>query len=339
MLPWADWSEWLELKTMLTNGDYDAARDRVAIYQMRRRAAVPITVVTSVALSSQLKNPSTDPYTQRLSLAMSITRFVNGMTDRLQPRAQGSFSRSVYSLAVELQLPLILVEIRHQSSHNTLPRLTTLESGARQALQWLEQFYWEPQQKNVEEQLENDLSRLGSIFANGSSGGAEDPSMSLLRAENGEGRGDANGKNLNSALESLQSLSERVSERIEKRETMQKPQPALAGSKRKSWTMCDDREAWKPLPLGLAPGQTKVPRISYQPKLEPHAHPAISNLVPPRNTECNGINEAGRLSAQDVSGRKALSAGETAYVEGLVSHYKNLITPQDRKSPRRPKPT
>ena len=42
-------------------------------------------------------------------------------------------------------LPRILVDIRHEASHNELPSLALLRLGAATALAWLSQSYWQQQ--------------------------------------------------------------------------------------------------------------------------------------------------------------------------------------------------
>lgn len=42
-------------------------------------------------------------------------------------------------------LPRILVDIRHEASHNELPSLALLRLGATSALAWLSQSYWQQQ--------------------------------------------------------------------------------------------------------------------------------------------------------------------------------------------------
>lgn len=148
VVPWTDWEEWATLRAQLHHGDLAAASATAALYRMRRPAALPLAVQSTVALRTLLvagaRNES-DSHARRLGLAMALVRLVNGMTDRIQPRADGAAARSVHSLAKALALPPILVELRHQATHNALPRLDALEDAACLALQWLEAVYWVPQ--------------------------------------------------------------------------------------------------------------------------------------------------------------------------------------------------
>jgi ribosomal biogenesis protein LAS1 len=64
---------------------------------------------------------------------------VNGITDSLQ---RGKVAVSVASLAHTAGLPRLLVDIRHEATHNELPGLPVLRLAAQQALAWLHTQYW-----------------------------------------------------------------------------------------------------------------------------------------------------------------------------------------------------
>ncbi len=61
-------------------------------------------------------------------------------------------------------LPRILVDIRHEASHNELPSLALLRLGAAAALAWLSQSYWQQQADHValrKSQIQDLLQVLG----------------------------------------------------------------------------------------------------------------------------------------------------------------------------------
>jgi ribosomal biogenesis protein LAS1 len=64
---------------------------------------------------------------------------VNGITDSQQ---KGRVAVSVASLACAAGLPRLLVDLRHEATHNELPSLQVLRLAARQALAWLQASYW-----------------------------------------------------------------------------------------------------------------------------------------------------------------------------------------------------
>ena len=47
-------------------------------------------------------------------------------------------------------LPRLLVDIRHEASHNELPSLPLLRLGTAQSLQWLTESYWDRQTKHLQ---------------------------------------------------------------------------------------------------------------------------------------------------------------------------------------------
>lgn len=252
VVPWASWEEWTEIRDMLSCGDVTGATGRMTRYRVRRPTATPLTMQASVSLVAQLTHPLPDPYTQRLALAMMLTRLVNGATDRLQPRGGAAAARSVYGLAGELGLPLGLVEVRHQASHNALPRGEALVSAAKQALLWLEHAYWVPQKAaadRAEEAQPVHLAQLQATFE-----GTDVAEVQWKREGNEEG----------DALSTMKTLIRGMKSTLGGAACEPKPsrkvQMPVEGMRRKRrWASCGQCEIWKRLPLGLAPGQTVVP--------------------------------------------------------------------------------
>lgn len=78
----------------------------------------------------------------RLQYAMAIVRLVNGIADAAQ---KGRTAVSVAGLAAQAGLPRMLVDLRHEATHNELPSLPLLRLAAHQALAWLRACYWQAQ--------------------------------------------------------------------------------------------------------------------------------------------------------------------------------------------------
>ena len=74
--------------------------------------------------------------------AVVILRTVNGVVDSGQ---KGSYATPVSVLASRAGLPGWLVDLRHDTSHNALPSLSTLRLAATTLLHWLHDEYWEAQ--------------------------------------------------------------------------------------------------------------------------------------------------------------------------------------------------
>lgn len=78
----------------------------------------------------------------QLSLAAALVRFVNEVVD---PEQQGVFAQPVTHLAERMNLPRLLVDIRHGATHDELPSYEVLALGLELALNWLREHYWCPQ--------------------------------------------------------------------------------------------------------------------------------------------------------------------------------------------------
>ena len=57
-------------------------------------------------------------------------------------------------------LPRILVDVRHEASHNELPSLALLRMAAASALTWLKESYWKQQSEHVDLRLTQILQLL-----------------------------------------------------------------------------------------------------------------------------------------------------------------------------------
>jgi ribosomal biogenesis protein LAS1 len=73
---------------------------------------------------------------------MAVVRLVNGVADAGQTRRVAA---SVADLSAAAGLPRALVDLRHEATHNELPRVVALEAGAAAGLVWLEENYWRAQ--------------------------------------------------------------------------------------------------------------------------------------------------------------------------------------------------
>ncbi len=49
-------------------------------------------------------------------------------------------------------LPRLLVDVRHEASHNDMPSLSLLRLAAAQALDWLQAAYWQRQEAHLLQQ-------------------------------------------------------------------------------------------------------------------------------------------------------------------------------------------
>ncbi|KAI9911111.1 hypothetical protein PsorP6_008811 [Peronosclerospora sorghi] len=89
-----------------------------------------------------------------LLYANIIVRCVNGLVDSSQ---KGAYALAVSTLAQRIGIPLWIVDLRHESTHNQLPSLSVLRFAARHLLAWLQVNYWEAQ----EDLIRGQVYRLG----------------------------------------------------------------------------------------------------------------------------------------------------------------------------------
>lgn len=148
LVPWISWEEWEQVGRYLFDENESLVRkglDIVAAWRIRGR--VPVGVDATANLREiQLNDSAMSDHLTRLQYSISIVRFVNGVADSAQ---KGRVAVSVASLAQNVGIPRILVDIRHESTHNELPSLSTLRIAAQQALTWLRQRYWTAQKTHI----------------------------------------------------------------------------------------------------------------------------------------------------------------------------------------------
>lgn len=330
VLPWVDWAEWLELKDMLDSKQVADANAKMQTFLLRRSNAVPIAMLSSVSLMHQLENPSSDSYTQRLGLSMAITRLVNGITDRLQPRGERAVAKSVASLAGKIGMPLSLVEIRHQSCHNELPALSWLNTGAREALEWLKQWYWEPQLKNVWPYVKNSTYMLDKIFK----GKLNQHEQHLMdpAGESVSGVDPINWKESDAVMDKMNQILSLRAELL----------PHLSGNNQNASSHPHNER--KATPFGLLPGQKWVSRpslMSYKRQREPSSHPNPQHNhetyphKPESEQRCIEVDTRDNPGDDDDSQSddcsfqskriRLLSAEEKALFNAKVEEYRKLL--------------
>lgn len=76
----------------------------------------------------------------------------------------------MYSLAKNIGLPATFVELRHESTHETLPSMAKLRKGAEKALRWIWEYYWYHLGEDVEG-LEEREGKEGKMTVDGDIGG------------------------------------------------------------------------------------------------------------------------------------------------------------------------
>jgi hypothetical protein len=253
VVPWADWYAWAELhdtllpksKALLPSAPNTRNADPtwlLALYRLRRAAGLPFAMEATASLVSLLTAPPADPHAHRLALGMALVRLVNAATDRIQPRGDGDRARSVHSLARALRLPPALVEVRHQATHNALPRIEALAEAAEEAIVWLDMVYWTPQAEAAANALgyaiqSRKLVPVPLVLKNVSDASAN-PDYKV--GANSDDKVDANPDDKVDANEADPA-------------PQQSPQPTRT---RKRWRRSGTPEDWRGVPIGVMPGST-----------------------------------------------------------------------------------
>ncbi|KAG2786876.1 hypothetical protein PC129_g3891 [Phytophthora cactorum] len=163
-VPWLDWAEWQEVHVGLFSSDPFAQQrvvSRVASWRSRMQLPVAINA-TAQLVELQLHQSMAQNHHHavgvssrshmELSLlyASVIVRCVNGLVDGSQ---KGAYAMAVSTLAQRIGIPLWIVDLRHESSHNQLPSLPVLRFAARHLLAWLRSNYWGAQEDLVRGQV------------------------------------------------------------------------------------------------------------------------------------------------------------------------------------------
>ncbi|KAL5534518.1 hypothetical protein ACEPAG_981 [Sanghuangporus baumii] len=167
-VPWVSLSELDQICSWIYADETDSDAKLKAIHRLsawRAITALPHALEASLSLLSSIildQNYAVESYRQqdslngpfefpmpknisalniRQSYATAIIRLVNGLVDPLQ---LGTYARSISSIATQIGLPLWLVELRHAATHEDLPSLELLRTGAKESLTWLLHNYFLP---------------------------------------------------------------------------------------------------------------------------------------------------------------------------------------------------
>ncbi|KAL5205392.1 hypothetical protein ABZP36_033601 [Zizania latifolia] len=155
LVPWSSCAEWRLVRDGLFSTRPVAALRRIAAWRSRGSLPVPVDV-TAAFVEIRLRDPffrnvmaSDDELESEEMLAMlysmAIMRLVNGFVEN--PHKKTGYSISELSEAVGI--PRVLVDIRHESSHRSLPSLRLLRLAAIKAFDWLKCIYWDSQTNAV----------------------------------------------------------------------------------------------------------------------------------------------------------------------------------------------
>ncbi|XP_021772204.1 uncharacterized protein LOC110736312 isoform X3 [Chenopodium quinoa] len=156
LVPWLNWEEWDFVRFSLFSSSSDSiakALRRIAAWRCRGCLPVVIEVTASIVeiqqkdpyFSEELSNGASDSEDMLAMLyTMAIMRLVNGVIEKTRNKAV-----SIADAAVEIGMPRMLVDVRHEGSHRELPSLRILRLASTKALNWLKSFYWDSQKNAI----------------------------------------------------------------------------------------------------------------------------------------------------------------------------------------------
>ncbi|NWY60878.1 LAS1L protein, partial [Chionis minor] len=150
VVAWRGRAEWDQVMVGLYCGDsrlQQEALDRVSAWKSRYGPKMPLAVDCTAELirckvldsSGRLKS-----HELILSYGLALVRFVNLITERKQKMV----SIPLRQLAREVDIPIWVVDLRHELTHGKLPRLALCRKGCDVVLDWLRKTYWSRQLGN-----------------------------------------------------------------------------------------------------------------------------------------------------------------------------------------------
>lgn len=171
IVPWADPNDLVELKGWFYAGriggtanelDMRArAIQRVKCYQSKGSQYLPHVIDSTAQITSAIlldedrsARGKDSMFAVRLSYAMALIRFVNGLLD---PTQQSQFAIPLHTLAQRVGLSSWFVDLRHWGTHEReLPSIDMLRVAAKEALEWLWDHYWNDDELQEEENSEDE---------------------------------------------------------------------------------------------------------------------------------------------------------------------------------------
>uniref|UniRef100_M4B3P6 Uncharacterized protein n=1 Tax=Hyaloperonospora arabidopsidis (strain Emoy2) TaxID=559515 RepID=M4B3P6_HYAAE len=163
-VPWLAWTEWQDVHEGLFSSDpYAQQRSISRVTAWRSRMQLPVAInATAQLVELQLHESMAQHHHHAIGVssrshmelsllyANVIVRCVNGLVDSAQ---KGAYASAVSTLAQRIGIPLWVVDLRHESTHNQLPSLPVLRFAARHLLAWLRANYWGAQEDLIREQV------------------------------------------------------------------------------------------------------------------------------------------------------------------------------------------
>uniref|UniRef100_A0A7M4FWD5 LAS1 like ribosome biosis factor n=1 Tax=Crocodylus porosus TaxID=8502 RepID=A0A7M4FWD5_CROPO len=150
VVAWRGKAEWDQVMVGLYGGDgrlQQHALDRVSAWKSRYGQRMPLAVdCTTDLIRCKILDMSGNVSSHELVLSygLALVRFVNLITERKQK----IFYIPLRRLAKEMNIPVWVVDLRHDLTHGKLPQLNACRKGCDVVLEWLRRTYWSCQLGN-----------------------------------------------------------------------------------------------------------------------------------------------------------------------------------------------
>ncbi|GAB4855965.1 hypothetical protein Ancab_024604 [Ancistrocladus abbreviatus] len=202
LVPWLNWDEWDSVRVSLFSSSADSIASALRrISAWRSRGCLPVVIeVTASVIEIQQKDPyfredlsnggSESEEMLGMLYSMSIMRLVNCVIEKTRKKTVVSIAEA----AEAMNIPRMLIDIRHEGSHRDLPSLRLLRLASRKALNWLKVYYWDPQMEaipfhrakaaNIRKEIKSRLHELASCLKGKSRSGLSSSHIKGKRGEN-----------------------------------------------------------------------------------------------------------------------------------------------------------
>ncbi|XP_065413313.1 ribosomal biogenesis protein LAS1L isoform X4 [Chrysemys picta bellii] len=150
VVAWRSKAEWDQVMVGLYCGDCRLQRDaldRVSGWRSRYGHRMPLAVdCTADLIRCKILDTCGNMRSHELVLSygLALVRFVNLITERKQKIVNIPLRR----LAKEMNIPIWIVNLRHDLTHGKLPQLVACQKGCDVVLEWLRRTYWSRQLGN-----------------------------------------------------------------------------------------------------------------------------------------------------------------------------------------------
>lgn len=154
LTPWINYEEWIfvykGLDVYSDRGDflqYPCVKNSIKIMESwSMRGNIPPSVESTLNIIRILYYINSKIYVNgnsiRLTLSSIIIRFVNEV---IEPYQQNSYALPISQLAHKIGISKMIVDVRHDATHDKLPSTDILIICAKECLDWIIKNYWEPQ--------------------------------------------------------------------------------------------------------------------------------------------------------------------------------------------------